>query len=60
MERINSYVCLDLETTGLDPKKNKIIEETPAIRGIKRIEYSLIPAILVQTYTNSKNNGGDF
>ena len=26
MERINSYVCLDLETTGLDPKKNKIIE----------------------------------
>lgn len=26
MEKINSYVCLDLETTGLDPKKNKIIE----------------------------------
>lgn len=26
MEKINSYVCLDLETTGLDAKKNKIIE----------------------------------
>ena len=26
MERINSYVCLDLETTGLDTKKKKIRE----------------------------------
>ena len=26
MEKINNYVCVDLETTGLNPKTDRIIE----------------------------------
>lgn len=43
---IDSYVCLDLETTGLDPKKDKIIEI-----GAVRVRDGEIAAIL-ETFIN--------
>lgn len=46
MERINSYVCLDLETTGLDPKKNKIIE----IGAIKVLDGQIVEQL--ETFVN--------
>ena len=43
---IDSYVCLDLETTGLDPKKDKIIEI-----GAVRVRNGETDAIL-ETFVN--------
>ncbi|MDE7284176.1 MAG: 3'-5' exonuclease [Lachnospiraceae bacterium] len=43
---IDSYVCLDLETTGLDPKKDKIIEI-----GAVRVRDGEIDAML-ETFIN--------
>ncbi|MDE5866567.1 MAG: ribonuclease H-like domain-containing protein, partial [Lachnospiraceae bacterium] len=43
---IDSYVCLDLETTGLDPKKDKIIEI-----GAVRVRDGKIDAML-ETFIN--------
>lgn len=43
---IDSYVCLDLETTGLDPKKDKIIEI-----GAVRVKDGEIDAML-ETFIN--------
>ncbi len=33
-----SYVCIDLETTGLDPKRDKIIE----IGAVKVVENEIV------------------
>ena len=43
---VNSYVCIDLETTGLNPKMDKIIE----IGAVKVIEGNVVDTFL--TYVN--------
>jgi DNA polymerase-3 subunit epsilon len=47
----NSYIAIDLETTGLNPKTERIIEI-----GAARVE----DGIVVQTYSTFVNRSGNW